>query len=115
MINGTFIRKHNATVISFYEFMSGVAFISIFLMIKGLSFSSGTTLYPPGAFLIVTTICGLFLFFLKIINLPSTNEPLIKKNNQYAKKEFKIFPQISDQTIFDLLINSGNFFEMKAC
>ena len=35
VINGTFIRKHNATVISFYEFISGVAFISIFLAIKG--------------------------------------------------------------------------------
>lgn len=35
VINGKFIKKHNATVISFYEFISGVAFISIFLAFRG--------------------------------------------------------------------------------
>lgn len=31
VINGTFIKKHSATVISFYEFISGVAFITLFI------------------------------------------------------------------------------------
>ncbi|WP_353779554.1 EamA family transporter [Winogradskyella sp. 3972H.M.0a.05] len=35
VINGKFILKHNATVISFYEFISGVAFISLFLAFSG--------------------------------------------------------------------------------
>ncbi|MDT0559467.1 DMT family transporter [Ichthyenterobacterium sp. W332] len=34
VINGKFIVKHNATIISFYEFISGVFFISIFLVFK---------------------------------------------------------------------------------
>lgn len=39
VINGKFIIKHNATIISFYEFISGVAFISLFLAFRG-DFSS---------------------------------------------------------------------------
>lgn len=33
VINGKFIEKHSATVISFYEFISGVAFITLFILI----------------------------------------------------------------------------------
>lgn len=33
VINGTFIQKHSATVISFYEFVSGVVFLSIFILV----------------------------------------------------------------------------------
>lgn len=32
VINGTFIKKHSATVISFYEFISGVALLTIFIL-----------------------------------------------------------------------------------
>jgi len=32
VINGKFIEKHNATVISFYEFVSGVVFLTIFIL-----------------------------------------------------------------------------------
>jgi drug/metabolite transporter (DMT)-like permease len=35
VINGRFIEKHTASVISFYEFLSGVIFISIYLLING--------------------------------------------------------------------------------
>jgi len=35
VINGRFIEKHTASVISFYEFLSGVIFISIYLLLKG--------------------------------------------------------------------------------
>ncbi len=33
VINGTFIQKHSATVISFYEFISGVVFLTIFILV----------------------------------------------------------------------------------
>lgn len=32
VINGTFIKHHSATVISFYEFISGVAFLTLFIV-----------------------------------------------------------------------------------
>ena len=39
VINGRFVEKTNATVISFYEFIGGVAFISICLAIFGVGFN----------------------------------------------------------------------------
>lgn len=33
VINGTFVQKHSATVISFYEFVSGVVFLSLFILL----------------------------------------------------------------------------------
>lgn len=39
VLNGKFLEKHSATVISFYEFISGVAFISIYLLFSGKGFS----------------------------------------------------------------------------
>lgn len=40
VINGLFIEKHNATVISFYEFVSGVFFITVFILLTGKSFNA---------------------------------------------------------------------------
>ncbi|MDG5493064.1 DMT family transporter [Psychroserpens sp. SPM9] len=40
VINGRFIEVHRATVISFYEFISGVAFLSLFIMIFQGGFSA---------------------------------------------------------------------------
>ena len=39
VLNGKFLEKHSASVISFYEFVSGVLFISIFLMFSKDGFS----------------------------------------------------------------------------
>ena len=39
VINGKFVEKYRASVISFYEFLSGIACISIFLLIFGDGFS----------------------------------------------------------------------------
>ena len=39
VINGKFIAKHRATVISFYEFISGVAFLSLFILLFQDGFS----------------------------------------------------------------------------
>lgn len=39
VINGRFVLKDNATVISFYEFIGGVAFITIYIALFGQGFS----------------------------------------------------------------------------
>lgn len=40
VINGTFVQKHSATVISFYEFVSGVVFLSLFILLFKGGFDS---------------------------------------------------------------------------
>ena len=38
VINGRFIQRYNSSVISFYEFISGVIFLTIFIIATGTSF-----------------------------------------------------------------------------
>jgi drug/metabolite transporter (DMT)-like permease len=40
VLNGVFLKQHSATVISFYEFISGVLFISIFILCFEEGFSA---------------------------------------------------------------------------
>jgi len=40
VINGRFIERYNATVISFYEFISGVVFLTIFILATGNTFNT---------------------------------------------------------------------------
>ncbi|BAO74478.1 DMT family transporter [Winogradskyella sp. PG-2] len=40
VINGRFIERYNATVISFYEFISGVVFLTIFILAAGNTFNA---------------------------------------------------------------------------
>ncbi|WP_179320261.1 DMT family transporter [Winogradskyella helgolandensis] len=40
VINGLFIERHSATVISFYEFISGVLFLTVFILLTGKSFNA---------------------------------------------------------------------------
>lgn len=39
VINGRFIERYNATVISFYEFISGVVFLTVFILLSGTRFN----------------------------------------------------------------------------
>ena len=39
VINGRFIERYNATVISFYEFISGVLFLTAFILLSGKTFN----------------------------------------------------------------------------
>ena len=39
VLNGSFLKQHSATVISFYEFISGVLFITIYILCFGEGFS----------------------------------------------------------------------------
>jgi drug/metabolite transporter (DMT)-like permease len=40
VINGRFIERYNATIISFYEFISGVVFLTVFILLTGSRFNS---------------------------------------------------------------------------
>ncbi|WP_178988246.1 DMT family transporter [Winogradskyella schleiferi] len=40
VINGRFIERHSATVISFYEFISGVLFLTVFILASGKTFNA---------------------------------------------------------------------------
>ncbi len=39
VLNGRFLRQHTATVISFYEFLSGILFVSFYILCFGQGFS----------------------------------------------------------------------------
>ncbi len=40
VLNGSFIKHHTATVISFYEFLSGVLFVTLYILCFGQGFSA---------------------------------------------------------------------------
>ncbi|WP_299101198.1 DMT family transporter [uncultured Winogradskyella sp.] len=40
VINGRFIEQHSATIISFYEFICGVVFLTIFILLTGKTFNA---------------------------------------------------------------------------
>ena len=59
IINGRFIEKYNSTVISFYEFLSGVAFLTIFILLSGKTFNA--------EFFTLSTSDWIYLFILASI------------------------------------------------
>src|SRR5690606_36730280 len=59
VINGTFIQKHSATVISFYEFVSGVLFLTLFILLFEGGFDA--------KFFALSTSDWVFLFILASI------------------------------------------------
>jgi drug/metabolite transporter (DMT)-like permease len=65
VINGQFIQKHSATVISFYEFISGVAFLSLFILLfnDGFNATFFTLSNPDWLYLfILASICTAYAF-----------------------------------------------------
>lgn len=65
VLNGKFMQKYTATVISFYEFVSGVAFISIFLLFIEDGFNSNffsLSLPDFGYLFILGSICTAYAF-----------------------------------------------------
>ena len=65
VLNGKFIEKHDATVISFYEFISGVTFITFFILIfkGGFSKEFFTLSSSDWIFLIIlASICTAYAF-----------------------------------------------------
>ena len=65
VLNGKFIEKHSATVISFYEFISGVTFITLFILIfkGGFSFEFFALSTSDWIYLIIlASICTAYAF-----------------------------------------------------
>ena len=65
VINGRFIEKHSATVISFYEFISGVVFLSLFILIFNDGFSVEFFNLAPSDWIylfILASICTAYAF-----------------------------------------------------
>lgn len=69
VLNGKFLEKHSATKISFYEFLSGVLFISIFIAFFGEGFStsyfnlSGSDF---GYLFILASVCTAYAFIASV-------------------------------------------------
>ena len=69
VLNGKFLEQHSATKISFYEFLSGVVFISIFIAFFGEGFSksyfnlSGSDF---GYLFILASICTAYAFIASV-------------------------------------------------
>jgi drug/metabolite transporter (DMT)-like permease len=65
VLNGSFLKQHTATVISFYEFLSGVLFVSIYILIFGGGFSAGffsLSHSDYGYLFILASVCTAYAF-----------------------------------------------------
>lgn len=65
VLNGNFLKKHTATVISFYEFISGVLFITIYILLFGGGFNKEffNLSVPDFSYLfILASICTAYAF-----------------------------------------------------
>jgi len=65
VFNGKFLEQNSATVISFYEFIGGIIFITVFIMLYGKGFSEdffdlSTTDY--GYLFILASVCTAYAF-----------------------------------------------------
>lgn len=69
VLNGKFLEKHSATKISFYEFLSGVIFISIFIAFFGNGFSAAyfnLSASDFGYLFILASVCTTYAFIASI-------------------------------------------------
>jgi drug/metabolite transporter (DMT)-like permease len=69
VLNGSFLKRHTATVISFYEFLSGVLFISIYILFFGEGFSPEffkITYSDFGYLFILASICTAYAFIASV-------------------------------------------------
>ncbi|MUU79754.1 DMT family transporter [Winogradskyella endarachnes] len=65
VINGRFIEQYRATVISFYEFVSGVVFLTIFIVLSGKRFNAEFFTLPNEDWLylfILASVCTAYAF-----------------------------------------------------
>ncbi|MBC5839798.1 MAG: DMT family transporter [Flavobacteriaceae bacterium] len=64
LMNGKLIEKHNSAVISFYEFLAGVFFISIYYLFEGKFSVAFFTLSPNNwiLILILASVCTAYAF-----------------------------------------------------
>lgn len=65
VLNGSFLKHHSATVISFYEFLSGILFITIFILIFKDGFSQDFFILSFSDYsylLILASVCTAYAF-----------------------------------------------------
>lgn len=65
VLNGSFLKRHTPTVISFYEFLSGVFFISIYILLFGGGFSKlffNLSASDFGYLFILASVCTAYAF-----------------------------------------------------
>lgn len=65
VLNGSFLKQHSATVISFYEFLSGVLFITIYILIFNGGFSAeffNISMSDYGYLFVLASICTAYAF-----------------------------------------------------
>lgn len=69
VLNGVFLKKHTATVISYYEFLSGVAFITVYILFFGEGFSKAFFNISMADFsylFILASVCTAYAFIASI-------------------------------------------------
>ncbi|MGB5420069.1 DMT family transporter [Algibacter sp.] len=69
VLNGSFLKKHTATTISFYEFLSGVFFISIYILVFEEGFSKDFFNLSQSDFwylFILASICTAYAFIASV-------------------------------------------------
>ncbi|MDB4108642.1 DMT family transporter [bacterium] len=69
VLNGKFVEQHSATVISFYEFIGGVAFISLYLLFSDQGFSEDFFILNSTDWIclfILASICTAYAFIASI-------------------------------------------------
>ena len=69
VLNGKFLEQHTATVISFYEFVSGVLFISLFMYFFGDGFSESFFTLSLSDFIylfILASVCTAYAFIASV-------------------------------------------------
>lgn len=69
VLNGSFLKKHTATVISFYEFLSGILFISVYMMFFGKGFSIdffNISIYDFGYLFLLASVCTAYAFIASV-------------------------------------------------
>tara|TARA_R110001583_G_scaffold91042_6_gene233065 strand:- start:119 stop:1015 length:897 start_codon:yes stop_codon:yes gene_type:complete len=69
VLNGRFLKQHTATVISFYEFLSGVIFISLYILFFGEGFSLdffSLSQSDFGYLFILASICTAYAFIASV-------------------------------------------------
>ncbi len=69
VLNGKFLQKHTATTITFYEFISGVLFVTLFIMIFGEGFSTDFFKLPNSDYVylfILASICTAYAFIASV-------------------------------------------------
>ena len=69
VINGRFVEKHDASVISFYEFIGGVAFISIYLLWTPNDFTRDFFTLPTNDWIyigILASVCTAYAFIASV-------------------------------------------------